>query len=145
MVAGRYVVRGLNEATLGELASGNTRPFEPTFQYSSRRLSIEFHMRAGLACAPLVLALFSLGATAGRRKAFGPVVTGLAASAISFGYYTAMFFAREAVVSRAWVPGGVAGWAPDLMFMVIVLPPLLTTGSAVARSGFGAVSFAPNP
>jgi hypothetical protein len=116
LAAGRRVLRGFNELTLGELASG-----DPIRLMRARRLVWEFNYRVALAFAPLVLGLFSLGVTAARRRDYGPATMGAAALTASFGYYALLFYSRQGFLHGDWLPPAVAAWSPNLVFVAITL------------------------
>jgi hypothetical protein len=115
--AGRVIARGMNELTLGELASGPTRGrFLPG---TITRRAFELHFRLALAFAPLVLGLFSLGVATARRKASGASLIGAIALASCFAYYTLLYFSRFDVSEH--VPAIVAAWSPNLVFLASAL------------------------
>lgn len=122
LAAGRRILRGLNELTLGELASANpTRVMRMISEgVTTRRLAWEFHFRVALAFAPLVLGLFSLGVASVKGKAYGRFAVGLAALTISVSYYVLLYVARAEFVA-GWLPPIVAGWAPNLVFLALAL------------------------
>jgi lipopolysaccharide export LptBFGC system permease protein LptF len=132
--AGRRLLRGLNELTLGELASAD--PTRVMWLISggvtARRLAWEFHFRVALACAPLALGLFSLGVATTRRRNYGLVAMGLAALTASIGYYALLFGSRQAALYVDWVLPIVAAWTPNLVFLAIAL--LLTRRALAART-----------
>ncbi len=133
LAAGRRVLRGLNELTLGELASGD--PVRVMRMISggvtTERLVWEFQVRIALAFAPLALGLFSLGVAASRRRNYGPVYTGVAGLTASFGYYALLFYARQDVLDGAWLPPIVGAWVPNLVVIAITL--LLFSRLRIAR------------
>jgi hypothetical protein len=102
---GGRIPRGMNELTLGELVSKDT---------------YQFHFRLALACAPLVLGLFSLTIATARRGRYGAPAIVLAAAAICFAYYTLLFTARETAFS-GHLPAATAGWTPNLAFVALTL------------------------
>jgi lipopolysaccharide export LptBFGC system permease protein LptF len=115
------VWRGMNELTIGELASGQLTRGRPPFlgTMTMTRLAFEFHFRLALAFAPLTLGLFSLGVAAARRRASGVPFIGAIALASCFAYYSLMYFARLDVSGH--VPAIVAAWAPNLVFLASAL------------------------
>jgi hypothetical protein len=121
LVAGTRLVRGLNELTLGELASADPTRVMRLISggVTARRLAWEFHLRVALACAPLALGLFSLGVTAARRKDYGPVTMSAAALIAAFGYYVLLFTARQRFLQSEWLAPEVAAWVPNLVFLAI--------------------------
>jgi lipopolysaccharide export LptBFGC system permease protein LptF len=123
LAAGSRLLLGFNELSLGELASGDSARLMRVMGESvtSRRLAWEFHFRVALACAPLALALFSLGVTAARRREYGPITMGAAALAASFGYYVLLFNARQGLLYSDWLPPAVAAWVPNLVFLMLAL------------------------
>jgi len=123
LAAGRRILRGLNELTLGELASGDPARVMRLISggVTSERLSWEFHLRIALALAPLMLGLFSLGVAATWRRNYGAVHMGVAALTTSFGYYALLFYARRDVLDGAWLPPMMGAWAPNLVFIAITL------------------------
>ena len=134
LAAGQRLLRGLNELTLGELASADpTRVMRLTSgDVTTRRLAWEFHFRVALACAPLALGLFSLGVTAARRRNYGQDAMGLAALTAAFGYYVLLFGSRQAVIDLNWVLPVVAAWVPNLVFLTLTL--LLTRRPLATRT-----------
>jgi hypothetical protein len=121
--AGRRLVRGFNELTLGELGSGDpARGVRLIWGgATARRIAWEFHFRVALACAPLVLGLFSLGVTTAMRRNHGWLAMGLAALTTSSGYYALLFSSHQAGVYVDWVLPVVAAWTPNLVFLAIAL------------------------
>jgi hypothetical protein len=122
MIAGRPLLRGLNELTLGELASADPARVTRVISagVTTRRLAWEFHLRLVLACAPLVLGLFSIAVTTGPRRNYGRVAMSVAALMASLGYVL-LFDVRQRVVNSDWVPPLVAAWLPNLVFLMLAL------------------------
>jgi lipopolysaccharide export LptBFGC system permease protein LptF len=121
LIAGRRVLRGLNELTLSQLARRDPG-WLAGGDFTSRRLSFEFHFRVALAFASLALALCSLGlATNLERKKRGMLTTGLAGLAISFAYYALLYGARRAESVGVWLPPIVLGWLPNLVVLAAAL------------------------
>ena len=123
LAAGRRVWRGFNELTLRELASGDPIGLMRLIWggVTTRRITWEFHFRVALACAPLALALFSLGVTAARRRVHGPIAMGLMALVACFGHFASVFWVREAMFFHDWLPPVAIDWTPNLTFLVIAL------------------------
>jgi hypothetical protein len=118
LAAGRRVVRGVNELTLGELGSvdasliwGGVTP---------RRQAWEFHFRVALAFAPLALNLMSLGLMTATRRRYGRVAMAVAASTVAFGYYVLLFTARQDALD-GWLSPILAAWAPNLVCLAVAL------------------------
>jgi hypothetical protein len=77
LMAGRVIPRGMNELTLGELASPQAVALVAwAGPGADRSFAFEFHFRVALAFAPLALALFSLGVATARRGAHGAFAIG---------------------------------------------------------------------
>jgi hypothetical protein len=102
---GGRLSRGMNELTLGELRA------ESAYQ---------FHFRLALASAPLVLGVLSLTLATAKRRRTHIVTAGLTALAICFAYYVLLYNARAAGMDGR-LPAAVAGWAPNLVFVVLTL------------------------
>jgi lipopolysaccharide export LptBFGC system permease protein LptF len=121
LTAGRRLMRGLNELTLSQLARR-----DPGWliggDFTPKRLLFEFHFRVALAFASLALGLFSLSvSTTLRRKTSGLFTTGLTALAISLAYYLLLYGARRVEFVGEWLPPIVAGWMPNLVFLMLAL------------------------
>jgi hypothetical protein len=125
LAAGQHILRGFNELTLGELASGDAARLMWVMSggVTAERLDLEFHFRVALAFAPLALALFSLGVTSAQRRVHGPITVALAALATCFGYYTLLNVTRQAIyrdsllsLAPVWMQ-----WIPNLILLMIAL------------------------
>ena len=123
LIAGRQLLRGFNELTLGELASGDPVRLMQVMSggVTEARLALEFQFRVALAFAPLALTLFSLGVIAAQRRVRGPITIAVAALAACFGYYTLLYITRQAIyrdsplaLAPAWMQ-----WMPNLTFLLI--------------------------
>lgn len=125
LAAGRHLLRGFNELTLAELASGNAARLMWVMSggVTVERLALEFHFRVALAFAPLALAMFSLGARAAQRRVHGLITTVLAASMVCFGYYTLLNVARQAIYRDSLLSAAPAWmqWMPNLTVLLIAL------------------------
>jgi len=121
LMAGRVILRGMNELTLGELASPQAVALVAwAGPGADRSFAFEFHFRVALAFAPLALGLFSLGVATARRGANGAFAIGAIVSATCFGYYLLLYAAR--VQGRAdGLRAAAAAWAPNLIFAVLTL------------------------
>ena len=104
LIAGRQIVRGMNELTLVQLASTNT---------------FQFHFRIALAVAPLGLGLLSLAIATATRGRLGVVPLGVTTAATAFAYYAAVFYAREA--AYRYHVAVLAAWSPDLVVLAVAL------------------------
>ena len=101
----RMLSRGMNELTLGELMSKDT---------------YQFHFRLALACAPLVLGLFSLTIATARRGRYGSFAIVLTAVVTWFAYYVLLYTSRESAFNDHF-PRAAAAWAPNLAFVALTL------------------------
>ena len=121
LTAGRRVMRGLNELTLSQLTRRDPG-WLTGGDFTPKRLSFAFHFRVALAFASFALGLFSLGvATTFSRKKYGLFTTALTAFAISVAYYLLLYGARRAEFVVEWLPPIVAGWLPNLVFLMLAL------------------------
>ena len=108
LLSGEHTVllrRGLNELTVVELASTDR---------------FQFHFRLALACAPLVLGLFSLAMAAARRGRYGAPTIVAVAAASWFGYYTLLYMSRAGATGGS-LPAVTAAWMPNLVFVALTL------------------------
>jgi lipopolysaccharide export LptBFGC system permease protein LptF len=125
LAAGRQLLRGFNELTLGELASGDAARLMRVMSggVTVERLALEFHFRLALAFAPLALAMFSLGARAAQRRVHGLITTVVAAFVVCFGYYTLLNVARQAIYRDSLLSAAPAWmqWMPNLLVVVIAM------------------------
>jgi hypothetical protein len=96
--------RGLNELTVVELASTDR---------------FQFHFRLALACAPLVLGVFSLTIATARRGRYGAPTIVAVAAASWFAYNTLLDTAR-ASATGGYLPV-TAAWMPNLAFVALTL------------------------
>lgn len=131
MSGGGPVWRGMNELTLGELASGRLTRGRPPFlgTMTMTRLAFEFQFRLALALAPLTLGLFSLGVAAARRRASGIPLIGAMALASCFAYYTLLYFSRIPAIravqaadpASEHIPAIAAAWGPNVVVLAAAL------------------------
>ena len=137
LAAGRQLLRGFNELTLGELASGDAARLMRVMSggVTVERLALEFHFRLALAFAPLALAMFSLGAKAAQRRVHGVITTVVAAFVVCFGYYTLLNVARQAIYRDSLLSAAPAWmqWMPNLLVVVIAM--LLVSPASRRRAG----------
>ena len=125
LAGGRRILRGFNELTLDELASGDAARLMRVMSggVTVERLALEFHFRVALAFAPLALAMFSLGARAAQRRVHGLITTVLAAFVVCFGYYTLLNVAHQAIYRDSLLSAAPAWmqWMPNLLVVVIAM------------------------
>jgi hypothetical protein len=118
-VAGRPLLKGANELTLGELraqiAAG--RGVAPAVSpFDTRRLTLRYHQRWALASAPFVLALFAMACTSRRQwRRMMPFLAGALAIAV---YYAIMLWALGAGRDE-WLSPFAAAWAPNAVFLTL--------------------------
>jgi hypothetical protein len=118
-VAGRPLLKGTNELTLGELraqiAAG--RGVAPAVSpFDTRRLTLRYHQRWALASAPFVLALFAMACTSRRQwRRMMPFLAGALAIAV---YYAIMLGALGAGRDE-WLSPFAAAWAPNAVFLTL--------------------------
>jgi hypothetical protein len=118
-VAGRPLLKGTNELTLGELraqiAAG--RGVAPAVSpFDTRRLTLRYHQRWALASAPFVLALFAMACTSRRQwRRMMPFLAGALAIAV---YYAIMLWALGAGRDE-WLSPFAAAWAPNAVFLTL--------------------------
>jgi hypothetical protein len=118
-VAGRPLLKGANELTLGELRSQIEagRGVAPAVSpFDTRRLALRYHQRWALASAPLVLALFAMACTSRRRwRRMMRLLAGALAIAV---YYVIMLWTLGAGRDELMSPFA-AAWAPNVTFLVL--------------------------
>jgi hypothetical protein len=118
-MAGRPLLKGANELTLGELraqiAAG--RGVAPAVSpFDTRRLTLRYHQRWALASAPFVLALFAMACTSRRQwRRMMPFLAGALAIAV---YYAIMLWALGAGRDE-WLSPFAAAWAPNAVFLTL--------------------------
>jgi lipopolysaccharide export LptBFGC system permease protein LptF len=122
LMAGRVILRGMNELTLGELASPQAVALVAwAGPGADRSFAFEFHFRVALAFAPLALGLFSLGVATARRGAHGGFTIAAIASATCFGYWVLLLYAARVLGRADGLPAAMAAWAPNLTFVAMTL------------------------
>jgi lipopolysaccharide export LptBFGC system permease protein LptF len=125
LAAGRQVMRGLNELTLGELRSADAS--RTWGGVTPRRQAWEFQLRIALAFAPLALNLLSLGLMTATRRRYGRLAMAIAASTVVFGYYLLLFSGRQDALD-GWLSPVLGAWAPNLVCLAIGLTLLRRPG-----------------
>ena len=91
-VAGRPVMKGINELTLRELGQllepGTHEPMAVAPPSDWYRLALNYHTRWALSCAPIVLSLFAVAVTS--RGRHGRLMLGFAGCGAILGYCVLM-------------------------------------------------------
>ena len=111
--AGRPLVRGVNELTLGELRSllrpGTHEPLAVAEPATREGIATAYYNRLALSFATLALVLF---VCAVRLRASGRLATAAAVCAVSLGYYTLVYTGLSLAWEATW-PAAVGAWFPN--------------------------------
>jgi hypothetical protein len=114
-VAGRSVIRGANELTIRELGQlltpGTHEPMLLAPPTDVRHLSVIYHARWALSCAPFAFALFALSVVALRSAWRLTLGLGMC------GAYLAYFLAGPSLYDI--LPAVAVGWLPNVVIAVI--------------------------
>jgi heme/copper-type cytochrome/quinol oxidase subunit 4 len=133
-IAGRPLLKGANELTLGELRSqiAAGRGVAPAVSpFDTRRLALRYHQRWALASAPLVLAFFAMACTSRRRwRRMMRLLAGALAIAV---YYAIMLWTLDAGRDDLMSPF-TAAWTPNVTFLVLSFVIMRFTSSRTSET-----------